>query len=120
MSRRDPPSRKFPALVASQSSLLALTAFQVRAGAEWYSGSRVQPFGKKPPKVCQVTWPPSAVSTQALRSVMIFYCLSATLRFEIADIARAEELRYTAEKYGRVRDVYVPKDYYTGYRLACL
>ena len=28
---------------------------------------------------------------------------------------RADELRYAAEKYGRVRDVYIPKDYYTGY-----
>jgi hypothetical protein len=27
--------------------------------------------------------------------------------------ARAEDIRYAAEKYGRVRDVYLPKDYYT-------
>lgn len=27
---------------------------------------------------------------------------------------RIEDLRYTAEKYGRLRDVYIPKDYYTG------
>eukprot|EP00884_Botryococcus_braunii_P020718 jgi/Botrbrau1/732/Bobra.160_2s0055.1 len=28
--------------------------------------------------------------------------------------ARIEDLRYAAEKYGRVRDVYIPRDYYTG------
>lgn len=27
---------------------------------------------------------------------------------------RAEDLRYACEKYGRVRDVYLPRDYYTG------
>ncbi|KAK9844347.1 hypothetical protein WJX74_001112 [Apatococcus lobatus] len=27
---------------------------------------------------------------------------------------RSEDLRYTAEKYGDVRDVYIPRDYYTG------
>jgi hypothetical protein len=27
---------------------------------------------------------------------------------------RLEDLRYAAEKYGRVRDVYIPRDYYTG------
>ncbi len=28
---------------------------------------------------------------------------------------RSEDLRYTAEKYGPVRDVYIPRDYYTGW-----
>ncbi|KAK9811853.1 hypothetical protein WJX72_011201 [[Myrmecia] bisecta] len=27
---------------------------------------------------------------------------------------RADDLRYAAEKYGRVRDVYIPRDYYSG------
>lgn len=25
-----------------------------------------------------------------------------------------DDLRYVAEKYGRLRDVYIPKDYYSG------
>ncbi len=26
-----------------------------------------------------------------------------------------DDLRYVAEKYGRLRDVYIPKDYYSGW-----
>lgn len=29
-------------------------------------------------------------------------------------LGRSEDLRYYAEKYGGVKDVYLPKDYYTG------
>lgn len=31
-----------------------------------------------------------------------------------SSVCRVEDLRYAAEKYGRVRDVYIPRDYYTG------
>ena len=29
-------------------------------------------------------------------------------------VCRADDLRYMADKYGPVKDVYVPKDHYTG------
>lgn len=31
----------------------------------------------------------------------------------LAKSARAEDVRYAASKYGEVRDVYLPMDYYT-------
>lgn len=42
-------------------------------------------------------------------------CALVTVTFMFSLICRPEELRVPFERYGAVRDVYLPKDYYTGY-----
>ena len=46
--------------------------------------------------------------------IVVLY-LGNTVSFMFPLICRPEELRIPFERYGVVRDVYLPKDYYTGY-----